>query len=594
MYKDEFTGEPVFRSKGLRKLSEFVKKMDPGVSPGWISFEVEPEVQRELNVGPHARMRPDLQTGKMEVNYGPKDIKLTPTSEEPRMESLVPCFTAFSRGQKLIVPRSLSIRSPDDWEEDTSASINAEKKVIERLLLRTRPFVVAERLPCLLCGGEVNLVESARGPHAELHGRLVEELFKEGEYPNDRRFPAVIFQNPSLMVLSMVMDHEDPRILCAEDYYDRTLADVLSLRERKQILLRTPPRVRTFPYGGEDLVYTGSLGAISTARHWIGLIPDPFGPNVVGMQHYEWGISFQYQRKDRYSEIVYEFSPLFYRYTTKEYFGIESDYYVQTTEKKRQYVMRPGVGPLIGFTNDPSPRYNGRLGRVLPVGKFVLRLDTIQPERHDLYYVDGPFANYGACFFPKKDSYHVFCLESMRWLDLTPKEAHRRAEGTLATFFDAEGNHQEELFSSKFGAVLSPSAALEYDRGVAAWFSGSVLKDHQLPRPMKEVTRDRAKELMSSGLAYLENGVLNAVPKREQLIVGSVTMTYREFFSSAYAGPMRGVLLTHQQESFFRRIGFVLGVSLGRRFTLFYPRVPLSGWALSNFDTVSMLDFTNQ
>lgn len=586
--------EKKFRSEDLNRLYNAVVKSKMAPAPGWVGIDVPKEVQYSLNVGPVARARPDMATGAIEIAYGPADIDIRPFGEHASMESLLPSFREFAKGGICKMPKNMDIYVPESRDHASDVSKKAERSILRKLVssIETRPTPLVD---CLACGGQVKKLESDWQQHADVHGLPIDQCFQEGRSAYRTVHSALVLQNPSLMVHRIVAEKENPTIVCSEEWEETYKQELCQVRDETRRHLGDPLRVSTFPNFPPGLVYTGSLGMTSRARNWIGLVPDPYGPNVVGRQHFEWGILFQYQRQDKHREITFEYSPAHNRYTTEEYFGIVSPFYVITTERIKQ---TPGAGKrdIIGFTDDCSPRFHGRLGRILPVGKYVVRIDTTVPERHTMYYPDGPFVHYGACSIWKKDRKYpmqVYCMTTMTEKTLeNDKQAFTYPPHSLATFFGPDGYHSKEIQSVKFGSYLSPVSSFQYDSRVTRWASGMSDVDHRLPRAQNTFFREDAMAMMKSGTAVLREGMLEP-PRDIEFDVSGEGIHLSALLQELHRTPVPGVLVTCETESYLRAIGIVVSVGMCSRATVFSGPVPRAGWAMEPYDVAPEADFSS-
>lgn len=544
-----------FKDPELNRLWDSFMKEEKGSAPGWTTVLLDQRVQTELEVGPVARVRPNLESGGCEIAAAPAVYDLTLRTTLAHMESFQGAFTAFSRGGMFKMPHNLQISHLDATPSQEDNSKHEEDLVLTRILLK----------------------ENSNAEKTD---------------------PPVTLVNPSLFAMSVALKTQDLSVVVSEQYRENIERDM----ERLHPLVlqhRRRTSVQTFPAETPGLVYTGSLGVAGRSARWIGLQPDPFGPNVVGRHFYPWGLTYQYSRNGRTRELVFQYSPEFYRYTTKEYFGVESSFFVNTTERHDQRLL-PGVGPVLGFTEDPSPRRDGAIGPVRPVGKFVLRLDTSLPERHTSYVTDGPYVHYGESVFPvdrgrmqRGHRVKVYHMRSHSWLELEFPLPECDPPGTYATFFRFQGKevvHSDEIYNVKFGAVISLEAAAGTDQEIVQYATGLSIIRPRLPARQNDVVRERGIELIRFGMAQLRGAMLEPVCTG-RVIVGSSSMTWETFFLRVHQSPLRGVLLTWAEERYLRELGYGLIVGRERRFSVFPCAIPSEGWSEHEVEGIALLDF---
>jgi len=572
---------------------------EPGTSPGWTTVKLSQEVQGMLTAGPIARAQPNLRTGELEVEAGPSKIDISVKQARPHMESLLPAFRSFSSGGQFRMPHNLEISQPIVNMTDTEESKRVEITIVKKIVDTIATTVPRKTYSCPEWGSQIQEVE--RDAHRFCQGQL--ELVKDEE-----AVTTLVLQNPSKMILSVMAERQIPDIVCSEQYYETYQRELREVQELKNRWTTPPPRVNMFPYRGGALVYTGSLGTPGRSRRWLGLQPSPWGGSVVGRQNLGWGVAYQYMRMDRVRDMVFEYSPTHFRYTTQEYFGIESEFFVITNQQKRQ-PLSPGKQPIVGFTDEPTPRYHGQLGKVQPLGRYVLRSDTTMPERHTGYTVElirevgVTLVHYGSSImsidrqhcpaWKKKTRIKVVSMETFEEVEL-PYPLTRDCRGKqYATFWDAFGEHSEMLVSQKFGILMAPKVALQHDQDMSTYAAGSPQVLIALPAKQKDVTRDKAIQLIRAGLAILNEGTLLRPPE-SQVVVGNGSMQWGELFSRVHSEPVRAVLLTHKEEGWLRDMGYELAVGDTRRVTVFPRKYPEAGWSVQAFESVPLEEFDDE
>jgi len=555
-----------YRDPELNKLWKSFLSEPRGTAPGWITVELDQDTQSELGVGPTARARPNLETGGCDVVAAPSSYDLTMKSAFAHMESLQGAFSAFSKGGMFRMPHNLQISHLDPAVKEEDNSMHEEALVIERI------------------------IASQKSP--------------------DEGGARIVLVNPSRYAMSVALKFDDVEAVVSEQYVDNVEADFVKLEPARRRYGRRMS-VEVFPVNTRKMAYTGSLGAPGRGVSWIGLQPDPYGPNVVGRHHFSWGLTYQYVRNGRTRELSFDFSPGFNRYTTKEFFGVESNFFVNTSEVCSQRLW-PGEKSVVGFTEDPSPRLHGSLGKISPVGKYVLRADSTCPERHTAYVTDGPFVHYGVPHYPvdRQDipegtEIKVYHMRSHSWVTLHYPLPIEDPPGTYATFFEmaqrrveagsafipgARVEHSEQVFHSKFGAVVSLDAAVNSDQIMTQYATGLAVVRAVLPARQNSLTRDRGSELIVNGLALIQRGVLVAAPDGV-VIVGTQSLPWERFLLRVHQTPQRAVLLTWEEERLLRLSGYEVSVGLTRRCSVFPCSIPREGWSDRDTDCIPLIEF---
>jgi len=540
----------------------------------------------------------------MEVEAGPNVIDISLKTPRPIMESLVPAVRCFASGGQFKMPHNLEISQQTFDMVDTEASKYAEIAIVKRIASYVSYPPSQLLTACELCGQDVLDVDKRE--HALEH-----DVVLPGPELEKRGFSEMILQNPSPMIMSVLAEKHLPSVLCSEEYVTKYTKEVEDVQELKDRWTMPRPQVMTFPYLGDSLVYTGSLGVPGRTKFWLGLQPAPWGPSVLGRQNIGWGLLYQYSRKGRTREMVFEYTPSHYRYTTLEYFGISSELFVITNLKKEKQTPSAGVGFVLGFTDDPSPRYHGRLGLVAPLGKYVVRADTVYPERHTAYVEEKilvgksktktvTLVHYGSVIYScdrerlsewaKRREIEVVTTDTFCQVSIPYPLDSSFGGMTFATFWDREGKHSERVLSNKFGAMLAPKAAITHDQEMVTYASGSPVVRDRLPIPQHMMLRERALGLLYAGEAILDKGELKDSPD-SLVIVASESMKWKEFFRRLWQRPQRGTLLTHKEEEWLRSMGHEMAVGEERRITVFPRQIPLPGWALIACDSLALEKF---
>lgn len=375
--------------------------------------------------------------------------------------------------------------------------------------------------------------------------------------------PDITLFNPSKYVMSVVAQIPGAKmqISSAREWEDKYRNEIHE-KGYSATYVRDP---------GNSLVYAGSLGIPVRARRWLCLQPKMSHPQVEGVQRHGWGMSYQYRRKSRPRELYFEWDPPENRYSTNDAFGVETDFFVRTTLELTQK-KTSGKGRVLGFSSDGSERLHGRLGEIYDQGMYVIREDTVAPERHDMYQIERGILHYGEILTQGEHTVldlHNHCRVRV---DLSSDLPELR----YATFF-SRGEFSEKLLERNYGAVLSARVAYEADARATDYGAGVPIVALDFPVRARDITRERAMENLEAGVAVYRDGRLERTP-HGQIRVRGVEVSYETFLRQLFVTPQRHVSPQFHDRRILERYGVHFQKFREGVYTVFPPSIPWVGW----------------